>query len=106
MKRIATLLLFTALSTPALAETQVDRNMHSWDYVQSVANPPAPAEAPAVEHHEQRPYYHHEGAHEGKEGKHHGKHHHHHHDGAKKHAGHHHHHHKKADKEAPKSETK
>jgi len=110
MKRItASLLFLTALSAPGLvsAETPVERQMHSWDYVQSVANPPAPQEAPAMERHEQRPYYHHEAeSHHGKhhhgEGKHHhgeGKHHHgkHHHGEGKHHAGHHGHHHKGAE---------
>lgn len=107
MKRItATLLVFSALTAPALAETPTDRDMHSWGYVQQVANPPVQAEAPVAEHHEGH-YYHHE-AESGKGAHHHGKHHH---DGAKhegKHAGHHHHHHHKKDaaKEAPKDQQK
>ena len=92
MKRItAALLFFTALSAPALAETPVQRNLHSWDYVQQVAYPPAANQeaAPAVEHREPHAYYHHEPKHTE------GKHHHKHHDGkSMKHA--HHHHHKKA----------
>ena len=100
MKRItATLLVISALSTPALAETPTQRNMHSWDYVQSVANPPAPSEAP-MERHESHPYYHHEPKH--MEGKHHMKKHEKH--MGKKHHGKH--HMKKMDKKPMKEEPK
>jgi len=95
MKRMtATVLFLTAISAPALAVSPAQRDMHSWDYVQQTANSAlAPAEAPMAEHHEQRPYYHHEAGHKGKH--HHGKQHHH--DGKK-------HHHAK--KDAPKAADK
>ena len=104
MKRItATVILLTAISAPALAETPTQRELHSWDYVQQVAtSSQAPAEAPAVEQrHEQHQYYHHEAGHEGK--KHHGKHH----EGKKHHGGKkHHHHHHHADKTESKGTDK
>ncbi len=105
MKRITTTLLFlTALSTPAMAESPVERSYHSWDYVQQVANPPTQAEAPVTEqHHESRPMYHHEPSH------HEGKHHHKHHAGKAHHGKHHHHHHKDkgdAGKDKPKDQPK
>lgn len=87
-KLTATVLLLTALSAPALAESPAQRQLHSWDYVQQVSNPAAATTAPVVEH-PQHSYMHHDKAAKGKgKGKHaHKKHA----EGAKKP----HHHHKK-----------
>lgn len=108
MKRIiATAIFITAVSAPAFAESPVDRQMHSWDYVQQVgaaATQPQP-EAPVMERHEQHEYTHHEGkSHEGKGKHHHGKHHHEH--AASKPHHHHHHHKDEKAKEAPKEQPK